>query len=445
MRANSAKSPRPSARRERVLQISTRHFYANVVILMAACLPLFFIPVVGGIDVNGLAMLMFAFLAVLKVRHALEHVEVLAFVLVPWLFVLLLYMVSNAILGPRSAFAELFAQCAFLAGSIGIGISLNQIWQVKRSRYRLLWFGTAMSFSFITFTILTAPLENLIGLVSNITNPVTAVWHSRRVFSPSSFVGGIAEVDLASFQNRVAQHFFAYGSVIASLTLLARRYVPKRSKLYWFNLAVSGSMIAFAIVLLSGRALGELFIVVSFCGLSMLFLRASYGYVLTILFIVAASVLAFPSFSSTDLYAKWFGRFTGGNISTGRTDRWASYIDNTNSLTVLGSGNESQVDTHNIFLTLLFDAGPLSVLAMIIFCGYLLIRPFIGLRKGVEQYGLPYLLMMSGGPQIVFVIMISGGWGMPGLAEWIKFGLFIFGTQLTPGVRFIAFRQRILV
>ncbi|PIL21183.1 hypothetical protein P775_05740 [Puniceibacterium antarcticum] len=400
-------------------------------------MPIFFIPLYAGIDLNGIAALIFVGVTLIYLNEALARAELVVFIIVPWIIILLIYLISGAFLGVRSSLFPFIAQCVFMLGAIGVGLSLSKLWFQDNGPEKIMKFSTAMSLSFFTLLIATAPLENLIGMVSNLTNPIAAVWHSRRAFSPYSFVGGVSAEDLSSFQNRIAQHMFTYGLFVCALSMIARQKLKSGWIEYSFNLISSAFMIIMSIILLSGQALGELLIVTLFCGASYLVYRTNYYFIISLIVIFIAFAISIPWVVNTDLYAEWFGRFSGGNISTGRTDRWAMYLRINDGFTFLGMDRPNTLDPHNFYIALLYESGPLAVCALLVFSLYMLIRPFIKLRRGVEIYGFPYLIMMSVGPQVVFVTMIGGGWGMPGLAEWFKVGLFIFGTQLTPGLKFI--------
>ncbi|MEL6913593.1 MAG: hypothetical protein AAFP13_03755 [Pseudomonadota bacterium] len=411
---------------------------------VAACaclIPIFFVPVLGGVDVNGVAAILLALVAASFAPQILRRPEIVAFVIAPWLIFITLCVAAEVLLGTRTSLGGVVPQGLFLCASVGLAFGLSEIARLPRPETKLMSIALTMAVSMTAFLLVTAPLENLLSMLQNLGNPITAVWHARRVFAPDSFVAGVSVENLASYQNRIAQHLFAYAMIIASLALLAVERGAQRGWRFYTCIAFAIFLCVVGIVFLSGQVLAQIFITSLFCGAALAIYRTSYRLLSATLAIALAGVLALPALLRSTVFINWYARFTGGNVSTGRFDRWDAYLSEFSMETLLlGTARVNEIDPHNALITALFEAGLLAFLAVLIFFLFVLFYAVWVVRRAALG-GLSLLLMLSTGPQIAFTMLIGGGWGMPGLAEWMKFSLFVFG-MLIYGPKFSLTRER---
>jgi len=406
--------------------------------LSSVFLPLFFIPLshVAGFDLNlnFICVILLCAVFAIRVNQVLLNPFLVIGIVAPWVLMFVGYIFASSILGQRTSTGIFLAQFAFMLAFVGLGFQLYEWFGTKRGRRKIITFCTISVISFCISLLLFSPFESLAKMIERIAlvDPIGTVYYSRRVFAAHLYSSNTLTANLSSFQNTIAQNVFSHGLLISTLCLAVRSKEKSNDFLFYSIQSFSVFMAFFAVLLLSGQNLAQIFIMVAFVALSFVFIRKSYGLMVSVIAFAGVSTLTLIFLSSTDLWARWATRFTSGEIDTGRVERWIYYVSDTHNLTLFGLLKSDTLDPHNLYIGSFFEIGILGLLSTLLFASALTFRVFWGLGSGAKHHGLAYVIMMSAGAQALFATLVSGGWGFPGWGGWMKFSLFILGVLIVP-------------
>jgi len=420
-----------------MLKIRTYLMYVAAIFLPLFFVPLGFGPSSFSLELNFLGVILLMLVATTYTAQILGNRWVLYGLVAPWFVTLVLLAGAHVFLGPRASLSAFLPQIVFLIAALGMGFCLRDWLSDHAGNKRIMWFCTIIVFSFFAFLLTRAAPAHVTGLLKAVANfqPTTIIYYTRRVFEPQNFAGETPLLLLVNQHNRIAQHVFAHGFLVQALVLFVHRLGLKWTLLSRVIWAASLAMMLFAVLLLSGQSLASALITFLVCVTGLLIFRLSYSLLLSMALSTLPVIVIFGVLSQTEFFNTWSARFTSGNIDTGRIDRWAYYFTQTDQFTLLGLAKSDPLDAHNIFVTLLFEAGVGALAMALIFAAHLFKPLFMAARRGTQAFGLSYLMMLATGPQLGFVILIAGGRGFPGWAEWSKLPLLVLAVLLVPALK----------
>lgn len=405
-------------------RISIQDFFA---LLAAPFFPLFFVPLIrvgsSSLEANFIAALVLSFSALLYLNTIMKSAFIRQYVLIPWLLLFASFLLSTILLGERESFIQFFAQCVFLLAACGLAATIS-VWYRSQSRYFSIFIGMLIGSYFIAL-FLRASGEDFWGIWSNL---ITAdVWslirHARRAFNPDSFSGGVSLEVLANNHNRIAQQTFSLGFFVLTVSLLSGHLLGRFFKVFYIGFAVL--MIWLSLFLMSGQSMGQILLTVMFCASFSFFLKPSLIKVI-LFFVVPIFILGLLAFIAQTTFGEaWITRLSSGNIDTGRVVRWVYYWNESPDWTVIGKFDSLPIDPHNMPVSIFFELGIFATILYLIFLIGVLSRSFSGASSIYERFGVGGLMALSVGVQMIFVMMIAGGYGFPGWAEMSKFSLFL--------------------
>lgn len=394
-------------------------------LMAAALLPLFWVPlgVFGSfrLDINLIGFLLLLSIVPFTARQNLITFGHNWNFVIGCIFFISSFIAIDFIEYRGEIIRLLMFQLAFFLVALQFGVLTSLLLNTFSIRW-LRWLivatpGLSFMITLIAQSGIDAILQLLIYMLQF--NGDQLVMLTRKVFW-GDWVEILGYTQAPTSPNRVAQHLFGMAiAVFGVLTIF--RAGPRQMPLLFILLFV---LVIYPIVLRSGQVILQMSIIAFF--VLMRYLRDfGLGRALRFIYFVLLTFLFFAILVyDTPAIQDFVDRINGENFTTGR-DKIFETVVHGNYFNIITGFEHDRIDTHSFYLTMVgyFGLIGLCFLVFLTFYLFLIMRFFMRLaplHKDDLQETLLLGVLASLPLQLIAVMSVNGGFGMPSWPEFYK-------------------------